>query len=391
MKPLNTFFLNERNIMIIILLNSITIFIEGFDNLPFLVTEVFGVLDHVFTLIFCLELIIELKHFGWKEYIKSGWNRLDILLVALSVPSLFVALASPHDLNFEFFLVLRLCRVFKFFRFIRFVPGIEHLISGIKRAMKSSVLVLFSFFILILVLSMLTCFIFKQVSPEYFGNPLLSWYSIFKIFTVEGWYEIPDSIALKSTPLVAFFARFFFSALLIVGGILGLSLVNSIFVDSMVSDSNLGLENKIDELNKKIDFLTDELKNKKGWRSLKRVKAIWCLAKSSAENILHRISKLGNVLFTTSSLSEFETKSKESLIQPLFAVDESCSKRGKFSLSASQGPPRGLWYSRLKSGDLSQRISCSAIYSLKRFSVSVCNIGKCLMSIPHIISSDTES
>lgn len=250
--------------MIIIVLNSATIFIEGFDNLPFLLVEIFGILDHIFTLIFCLELIIELNHFGWKEYIKSGWNRLDIFLVLLSLPSLFMALTSAHDLNFGIFLVLRLSRVFKFFRFIRFIPGIEHLISGVNRAMKSSVLVLLSFFILILVLSMLTCFLFKQVSPEYFGNPLLSLYSIFKIFTVEGWYEIPDSIATKSSAVVAFLTRFFFSALLIVGGILGLSLVNSIFVDSMVADSNMGLENKIDEMNKKIDLLTEELKRVKG-------------------------------------------------------------------------------------------------------------------------------
>ena len=262
-KALSKFFLNERNIMIIIVLNSITVFIEGFDDLPFILLELFGVLDHVFTLIFCLELIIELKHFGWKEYVKSGWNRFDIFLVILSIPSLFMAFTSLHDLNFGFFLVLRLSRVFKFFRFIRFIPGIEHLISGVKRAMKSSVLVLLSFFILILVLSMLTCFLFKQISPEYFGNPLISLYSIFKIFTVEGWYEIPDSIALKSSPIVAFLARFFFSSLLIVGGILGLSLVNSIFVDSMVSDSNLGLEQKIDEMNKKIDFLTEELRKTK--------------------------------------------------------------------------------------------------------------------------------
>ncbi len=263
-QALKKFFLNERNIMIIIMINSITVFIEGFDDLPLSLVKLFGILDYVFTLIFCLELIIELKHFGWKEYVKHGWNRLDIFLVVLSLPSLFIAFSSDENLNFGFFLVLRLSRLFKFFRFIRFIPGIEHLISGVKRAMKSSVLVLLSFFILILILSMLTCFLFKQVSPEYFGNPLLSFYSIFKIFTVEGWYEIPDSIAAKSSTIVAFLSRFFFSAILIVGGILGLSLVNSIFVDSMVSDSNVGLENKIDEMNKKIDLLTDELRNIKG-------------------------------------------------------------------------------------------------------------------------------
>lgn len=245
--------------MIIIFLNAVTIFIEGFDELPSIVADTAAVLDYSFTFIFCLELIVEVRHFGWKKYASDGWNKLDIILVVLSLPSLFSPFLSLNDTDFSFFLILRLCRVFKFFRFIRFIPGIEHLISGIKRAMRSSVLVLLSFFILILVLSMLACFLFKDNSPEYFGNPLISLYSIFKIFTVEGWYEIPDSIALQSSPVVAIFTRFFFSVLLLVGGILGLSLVNSIFVDSMVSDSNVGLEQKIDDLHAKMDELHKEI------------------------------------------------------------------------------------------------------------------------------------
>jgi voltage-gated sodium channel len=45
------------------------------------------------------------------------------------------------------------------------------------------------------------------------------------------------------------------------GGILGLSIVNSIFVDAMVSDNNDELENKIDLLNKKIDKLLTKHKS----------------------------------------------------------------------------------------------------------------------------------
>ncbi len=258
---LKRFFLNERNVIIIILLNSITVFIEGFDNLPPLLVSIISFLDHFFTIIFCIELVVELNHYGWTQYIKSGWNKLDLILVILSLPSLFMAFSNQNELDFGFFLVLRLCRVFKFFRFIRFIPGIEHLISGVQRAIKSSVLVLLSFFIMILVLSILTCYLFKHLSPEYFGNPLISLYSIFKIFTVEGWYEIPDSISAHTNEIGSFLTRFFFSVLLIVGGILGLSLVNSIFVDSMVSDSNVGMENKISDLSTKLDQITQELKD----------------------------------------------------------------------------------------------------------------------------------
>ena len=36
--------------------------------------------------------------------------------------------------------------------------------------------------------------LFGKRSPEYFGNPLIASYTLFKVFTIEGWHEIPDEI-----------------------------------------------------------------------------------------------------------------------------------------------------------------------------------------------------
>jgi voltage-gated sodium channel len=87
-------------------------------------------------------------------------------------------------------------------------------------------------------------------------------YSTFKVFTIEGWYEIPDKIAQTSTNFNAFAIKFYFVLVLIIGGILGLSLVNSIFVDSMVMDNNDDLERKVDLLNEKIEILINQQKEK---------------------------------------------------------------------------------------------------------------------------------
>lgn len=103
---------------------------------------------------------------------------------------------------------------------------------------------------------------FKELSPEYFGNPVKSMYSIFRIFTVEGWYEIPDQIARQSNMINSFFIKGYFIFILIAGGILGLSLVNSIFVDSMVMDNNDDLEKKVDALNEKIEILIKKTSEK---------------------------------------------------------------------------------------------------------------------------------
>jgi voltage-gated sodium channel len=43
------------------------------------------------------------------------------------------------------------------------------------------------------------------------------------------------------------------------GGIIGMSFINSVFVDAMVSDNNDEVEAKLDEINKKLTELTKEL------------------------------------------------------------------------------------------------------------------------------------
>jgi voltage-gated sodium channel len=49
----------------------------------------------------------------------------------------------------------------------------------------------------------------------------------------------------------------------ICGGIFGLSIVNAIFVDEMMSDNNRELENRITRLENKIELLIDEIRSEK--------------------------------------------------------------------------------------------------------------------------------
>jgi len=57
--------------------------------------------------------------------------------------------------------------------------------------------------------------------------------------------------------MTSFLIKTYFVLILIVGGIVGLSLVNSIFVDSMVMDNTDELERKVELMNKKIDYLVE--------------------------------------------------------------------------------------------------------------------------------------
>ena len=247
-------FLNDKFILILILLNAVTIFASGFE-MSFNNRFALSLIDNLITGFFIVEIIVKFKEFGIKNYFKSNWNKFDFILVTLSFPTLIAFIGNVEVTSFSFLLVFRVMRVFKSFRFLKFIPGIEHLVKGISRALKASIVVLIGFVIYIFIIGIFSFYLFKEVSPEYFGNPLNSLYSIFKIFTVEGWYEIPEQLTKGLSSTTSFFTYMYFIFVVISGGIFGLSLVNSIFVDAMVSDNNDELEKKIELIDKKIDKL----------------------------------------------------------------------------------------------------------------------------------------
>ena len=219
-------------------INAIVIFFQGFKAPGY--EQFLTYADDIITILFLVEMLVKSSHYGWKEYLKSGWNKFDVLLIIFSMPSLIVHFI-PHIetyVNVSFLLVFRVFRVFKFFRFIQFFPQVEHIFRSVQGAVKASLMVLVGFFVVVFIIAILSTFFFQEVSPTYFGNPLVSYYSIFQVFTVEGWNGLTDAVVAEAqmSPVAEFFTKTYFIALLIMGGVFGLSIVNSIFVDAMVSD-----------------------------------------------------------------------------------------------------------------------------------------------------------
>lgn len=247
-------FLNNKIILILILMNALIIFISGFE-LAETNKLILAIIDNIITGLFIIEVIVKFRAFGIKNYFLSNWNKFDFVLIALSIPSLISFILNIETASISFLLVFRVMRVFKSFRFLKFIPGIGNMIKGIQRALKASIIVLIGFVIYIFIVGIFSFYLFKSSAPEYFSNPITSLYSIFKVFTIEGWFEIPEQITKEYSSISAFFIYLYFIFILLTGGIFGLSLVNSIFVDAMVSDNNDELEYKIDILNKKIDKL----------------------------------------------------------------------------------------------------------------------------------------
>lgn len=252
--------LNSRFILILIFINSILIFIQEFNEAP----PFLYYIDNAFIVIFVLEIFVKIREYGFKSYWRSSWNKFDFIIVSLSFASMVTEMIFNGSVySLSFIISLRVLRAFKLFRLIKFIPNIHSIIHGVNLALKTSSFIILSFLILIFIVSIFTCSVYKGIAPEYFENPISSLYSIFRIFSVEGWYEIPDLIATRTTPILAFLTKLYFVSILFIGGMLGMSLINSIFVDAMVSDNNDNLEDKVKQLTDRIEELTEEIRSLK--------------------------------------------------------------------------------------------------------------------------------
>lgn len=249
-----TLFTREPVILTAIVLNSLMIFLLSFDHLAN--SGLLQGIDYGFTLFFVAEIVVKMRVYGKKGYFEQGWNRFDFVIILLSAGSVLEAFVDSGP-SLSFILIFRLFRVMKLFRFLKFIPNISHLISGIKRAAKASVFVFLAMAVYLIVIAIISTNLFAEQYPEAFGDPILSCYSVFKIFTVEGWHDIPDTISMHGG-WSGTFIRFYFVFIVLTGGIFGFSMMNAIFVDEMVLDNTDDIAAKLDEMEKKIDRLLAE-------------------------------------------------------------------------------------------------------------------------------------
>ena len=261
MNRLKKIFLNDHIILGVILLNTLVIYLleSGF------VHPVLYALDICCTLLFVVEMIVKHVSYGVKGYWQDGWNRADGILVIISLPSIIAPFIDVSAIDFSILLSLRLMRIMRFLRVLHFFPKIAQIAAGLKRAIKDSGVVLIGFVLIIFIFGMINCGLFKEIAPQYFATPLKSIYSVFRVFTVEGWYEIPDAIVAATSPAVGVFVRFYFCVLLGLFGLLGMSFINSVFVDAMVEDNNDEMKYQLDSMEQrleKIEHLLEDLQKK---------------------------------------------------------------------------------------------------------------------------------
>lgn len=249
--------INERLIIAVILLNALVLFLEAFSAIRSAAQGMLLAVDAACVVYFILEAILKMRYQGIRGYFADSWNTFDFAIVVVSLPSLISGAPA-------LFTLLRLLRLLRFLRLMRFIPNIDRLMVGGKRALKASIGIFMLVFCYLFIFGLSAHYMFGYQTEQLadgttaylypdFRDPLLSMYTMFKIFTIEGWYEMSDNIASHSTGITAHLIRLYFIFAVSFGGIVILSLLNAVFVDEMSHDIAARTEEEVEEISEEVE------------------------------------------------------------------------------------------------------------------------------------------
>lgn len=255
---LKRFFLDDKFIFSAIALNAVLIFFLSFPD--FAGNHFLLRLDDLFIIYFIIELIVKIRVYKFSGYFGDAWHFFDFILILGSTPALLSNFMGLPDASF--LLVFRLFRLVRLVRFLHFIPHIKHLLVGLGRAFKASIFVIIALFLINFILAVLSVHLFGKAAPEYFENPMKASFTIFQLFTLEGWNDIPEAVSkYYKSDFAGSIARLYFVMIVLLGGIFGMSMANAIFVDEMTIDNTEELEAKIDSLQEQVNGLQLWLQN----------------------------------------------------------------------------------------------------------------------------------
>ena len=255
--------INERIILTVILVNAFVLFLDAFYYAHLHFGAVLGWVDFICVVYFIVEAGLKMRYRGLRDYFTNSWDLFDFTIVLLSLPSLFSGTPA-------LFTLLRLLRLLRFLRLFVFIPNIHRLLIGSKRALKASIGIFMLVFCYLFIFGLSAHYMFgtQMMNSEHglpvplypeFSDPLLSMYTMFKIFTIEGWYEMSDRIAEHSTGYRAHLIRLYFICAVSFGGIVILSLLNAVFVEQMSLDIAAATEEEVEEISEDVEVIDVKL------------------------------------------------------------------------------------------------------------------------------------
>ena len=193
-------------------------------------SKAFYVMEEVFTILFAIELSMNMIANWWAPFWSDPWNILDFVVVVVS--AIAMGLESMPGVN-----VLRLMRVFRVVRLFKRLESLRTIVESLSAAV---VPVANAFFVLILVASLyavLAVMLFGEMEgqEQLFGRFSLALFTMIQVTSGDGW--VTDIVRPMHTNDQSHDApiSFFFTTYYIVTGIVMLNVVVAVLLDEFVN------------------------------------------------------------------------------------------------------------------------------------------------------------
>lgn len=240
----------QRFIIVVILINAAILGAMATDITP----ETYRLLhiaDMVCLAIFIAELALKFIVMRAGMF-KDPWNIFDLVVVGIAL------LPASGPLS-----VLRALRVLRLMRLVTVVPSMRRVVTGMFAAIPGGASVAAVLLIMYYVGSIIGVMLFRDVSPQHFGDLGTTFFTLFKMMTLEGWPDIADDVMAKSPRAWIFFVIFIifttFTTLNLLFGII-VDAMNSTREEEEAKERAAGIAPTPEALAAKLGDIEDELK-----------------------------------------------------------------------------------------------------------------------------------
>jgi len=164
--------------------------------LPLQVIELLALLDNICLAIFTFEIAMKLLVFRL-SFFRDGWSIFDLIVIGIAL------LPATGGLS-----VLRALRVLRLLRLATAVPSMRRVINGMFIAIPGGASVAGVLFIMYYVAAIIGVTLFSDTVPEHFGTLGTTFFTLFKMMTLEGWPDIATVVMAKHPDAWIFFVVF---------------------------------------------------------------------------------------------------------------------------------------------------------------------------------------
>lgn len=200
----------------VILVNAVILGLLTVSDLSPETLSLLQTLDHICLVIFCFEIAMKLLVMRL-SFFKDGWSVFDLIVVGIAL------LPATGELS-----VLRALRVLRLMRLASAIPSMRRVVSGMFAAVPGGASVAGVLLVMYYVAAIMGTNFFGKTVPQHFGDLGTTFFTLFKMMTLEGWPDIASDV-LELHPR----AWIFFVVFIVFTTFTTLNLLFGIIVDAM--------------------------------------------------------------------------------------------------------------------------------------------------------------